>query len=85
MNNLNNEEEELLRSVEKGEWKSKPNLAQRKQVVQQYAQEQVNSETHIDIALSANDFERLKSFASKQGINYQVVAKNILHQYLNQI
>ena len=69
MSNLNNEENELLSSVENGEWKSKPNLTQRKQALQHYAQEHVNSGTHIDITLSADDFERLKSFASKQGIN----------------
>jgi predicted DNA binding CopG/RHH family protein len=50
-------------------------------------QSQNNSEakTHFDMTLSVNDFERLKSVAAKQGANYQVVAENILHQYLSQM
>ncbi len=82
---LDHEEQTLLDSVESGEWKSKPNLEKRKLELQRYAKNQMNSKTHFDISLSANDFERLKSVATKQGANYQVVAENILHQYLSQI
>jgi uncharacterized protein (DUF4415 family) len=34
---LDNEEQAILESVENGEWKSKPNLAGRKQELQRYA------------------------------------------------
>ena len=82
---LDHEEQTLLDSVESGEWKSKPNLEKRKLELQRYAKNQINSKTHFDISLSVNDFERLKSVATKQGANFQVVAENILHQYLSQI
>lgn len=82
---LDHEEQALLNSIEKGEWQSKPNLEQRKKELQRYAQHQLNSKKHFDITLSVNDFERLKSFASTQGLDYHVVAENILHHYLNSV
>ena len=54
-------------------------------LVELQAQNSAESKQHFDISLSTNDFERLKSVAIKQGANYQVVAENILHQYLSQM
>jgi predicted DNA binding CopG/RHH family protein len=82
MANLTQEEQALLDSVENGEWQSKPNFEQRKKELQRYAQHHLNAKTHLDITLSLNDFEVLKSTASKQGVSYQIFAENILHQYI---
>jgi predicted DNA binding CopG/RHH family protein len=84
MNNLTQEEQELLNSVENGEWQSKPNLAQRKRTLQQYARQHLNDKKHFDVTLSSNDFDKLNSFALKQGMSYQVFAENILHQYIEE-
>ena len=83
---LNQEEQALLDSVETGQWQSKPNLAQRKQFLQQCAQQQLAEQTaHLDIALSVRDFEILKSFAVKDGVNsYQTFAEGIVHRYLQE-
>jgi predicted DNA binding CopG/RHH family protein len=81
MINLTQEEQTLLDSVENGEWRTKPNFIQRKQALQRDAQQQLSA-NHLNVALSINDFEALKSFASKQGTSYQLIAENILHQYI---
>jgi len=83
---LNQEEQALLDSVETGQWQSKPDLAQRKLFLQQCAQRQLAEQTaHLDIALSMRDFEILKSFAVKDGVNnYQTFAKGIEHRYLQE-
>lgn len=60
MNNLTQEEQELLNSVENGEWQSKPNLAERKRTLQQLAQEHLN-EKEDELPDSFFDFERDKS------------------------
>lgn len=80
---LDREEQALLDSIETGEWQSKPNLAQRKKELQRYARHQQHVKKNFAVTLSVNDFERLKSVASKQGVDYHIVAENILHQYLN--
>ncbi|MGB4498682.1 MAG: hypothetical protein WBI40_08275 [Methylococcaceae bacterium] len=54
-------------------------------LVELQSQNNLEAKTHFDMTLSVNDFERLKSVAAKQGANYQVVAENILHQYLSQM
>ncbi|MEI7796457.1 MAG: hypothetical protein WCI06_07445 [Methylococcaceae bacterium] len=56
MTNLTEEEQELLNSVENGEWQSKPNLAQQKRKLQQYAQEHLNEKEHGDFWMS-DDFD----------------------------
>lgn len=81
MNNLTEEEQELLSSVEDGQWQSKL-TDQRKQELQQYAVQHLNPKIHLDITMSNNDFEKLKSFALKAGISYQDFAENILHSYV---
>lgn len=83
---LNQEEQALLDSVESGQWRSKPDLAQRKLFLQQCAKQQLAEETtHLDIALSIHDFEILKSFAVKDGVNsYQAFAEAIVHRYLQE-
>ncbi len=54
-------------------------------LVELQAENKPEFKQHFDMTLSMNDFERLKSVAAKQGANYQVVAENILHQYLSQV
>lgn len=85
MIDLSQDEQELLDSVENGQWQSKPNLTQRKRFLQQCAQQQLAEEkAHVDIALSVQDFEILKTLAVKDGLNYQVFAEAIVHRYLQE-
>jgi len=79
---LSQEEQALLDSVESEQWQSKPDLAQRKLFLQRCAQQQLAEQT---IALSVRDFEILKSFAVKDGVNnYQTFAEAIVHRYLQE-
>lgn len=82
MSELDPEEAALLASVEKGEWASRTTLSTRKQAIQEAAKQHLSGKNHLDIALSTPDFERLKALAAQHGLNYQVMAENILHRYL---
>ena len=83
MTNLSNEEQDLLDSVERGEWRSKGNLQSRKEELKKYAQQTLVSQHHFQCALSDSDFVALKSLAAKKGMNYQLLAENVLHQFIN--
>lgn len=77
---LDPEEEELLESVERGEWVSVPNFEQRKKELQQIARNTLNKTRNINIRLSERDLHKLKVKAAEQGIPYQTLAASILHQ-----
>jgi predicted DNA binding CopG/RHH family protein len=84
MTNLSNEEQDLLDSIEQGEWHSKGNLQSRKEELKKYVQQQtLANQHHFQCVLSERDFVALKSLAAKKKMNYQLLAKNVLHQFIN--
>lgn len=82
MSELEPEELALLAGVENGVWVSRPSLQTRKASLQEAATQHCTDKNHIDISLSALDFERLKALAANRGLNYQALAESILHGYL---
>ena len=77
---LDKEEQELLDSVERGEWKPVKNLAEVKKKLMVAARNTLNKTRNINIRLSERDVHKLKARAIKEGIPYQTLASSILHQ-----
>lgn len=77
---LDKEEQELLDSVERGEWKPVKNLAKVKKKLMVAARNTLNKTRNINIRLSERDVHKLKARAIKEGIPYQTLASSILHQ-----
>lgn len=77
---LDKEEQELLDSVERGEWKPVKNLAKVKKELMAAARNTLNKTRNINIRLSERDIHKLKARAIKEGIPYQTLASSILHQ-----
>jgi predicted DNA binding CopG/RHH family protein len=77
---LSEEEQQVLAEYETGTLKSVPNLAERKQQLQQYARNTQNKTRNINIRLSERDLYRLKAKAIEEGIPYQTLASSILHK-----
>jgi len=77
---LDKEEQELLDSVERGEWKPVKNLAEVKKKLMVAARNTLNKTRNINIRLSERDVHKLKARAIKDGIPYQTLASSILHQ-----
>lgn len=77
---LDKEEQELLDSVERGEWKPVKNLAKVKKELMLAARNTLNKTRNINIRLSERDVHKLKAKAIKMGIPYQTLASSILHQ-----
>lgn len=77
---LDQEEQALLREIERGEWKPVKNFAKRKKELMQIARNTLNKTRNINLRLSERDLQKLKAKAAKQGIPYQTLASSILHQ-----
>lgn len=80
---LDAEEKEMLKSLEKGEWESVPNISKVRSEVKQAASRyfQKVKEKRISIRVFAKDLEGLKEIAHDEGLPYQTLVTSILHKY----
>jgi predicted DNA binding CopG/RHH family protein len=81
--NLNNEEKEILESFEKGEWKSEPNLEERKKELKEYAKATLRKDKRLNIRISRRDLNELQRKAVHEGLPYQTYISSILHKFIN--
>ncbi len=77
---LEKEEIDILEAFERGEFKSVPNLVERKKELQKIAKNTFNKTRNINIRLSERDLYKLKAKAIEEGIPYQTLASSILHK-----
>jgi len=78
---LDEEEQEILESFEKGEWKSVDNLAKEMQQAKEIAANTLRKNERITLRLSTGDLMRLKEKAAYKGLPYQTFISSILHEY----
>ena len=79
---LDDEERDLIESVERGEWKSVKNLRQEIKKHQQYARNTLRKDKRVNIRISSRDLEALQSKAVEDGIPYQTLIGSVLHRYV---
>ncbi len=79
---LDKEEKELFDSVERGEWRSVPNLEQEIQEAKKIAGATFKKTERMNIRISPKDLNSLKIEALKEGIPYQTLVSSIIHKYL---
>lgn len=83
---LDQEEIELLKSYERGEWKPVPNLAKQKKELKAaaaYTLKLLRKNKNINIRLPENTLNKLKTKANQEGLPYQTLIGSILHKYVN--
>lgn len=78
---LDNEEKDLLQSLETGEWKSVENLEDEIKKHQEIAKNTLRKDKRINIRLSYYDLNALKTTATELGLPYQTLVSSVLHQY----
>ena len=76
------EENELMESVEAGEWKSVADFEDIKQELVDAAKKTAIKDYRINIRISKRDVEALKTKAMEEGIPYQTLVTSILHKYV---
>lgn len=80
MTNLDEYEQDILQSVENGEWESKKNIDERLLELQSYIKHQ--KKKAISIRINENDIYELKKKALENSIPYQNLIQILIHQFV---
>ncbi len=80
---LDKEEQEILDSFERGEWKSVKNLKREIKRHQEYARNTLKKDRRVNIRISSKDLEEIQTIAVADGIPYQTLMSSILHRFVN--
>jgi predicted DNA binding CopG/RHH family protein len=80
---LDQEEKELMKSLEKDEWQPVKNLDQEKNKALQAARNTLKKDKRINLRLSQKDYHKIQLRAIEEGIPYQTLIASIVHKYLN--
>jgi predicted DNA binding CopG/RHH family protein len=78
---LDAEEQALLDSVERGEWKTVDNLEEEMDIAKTAAQNYLRKDARVNIRISSSDLDRLKQKAAYKGLPYQTLIASVLHEY----
>ena len=79
---LDHEEQELLDSLEAGEWQSVPNVEQEIEKHIQYAKNTMKKDKRVNIRISSRDLAGIQTMALEDGIPYQTLMSSILHRFV---
>ena len=77
-----NSEKELYESIENNEWKSVKNFYDLSNDFKKAAESMLTKREKIDIMLVKQDMNNLKAKAFEEGMEYEIFAGSVLHQYL---
>ena len=78
---LDAEEQDLLRSYERGEWKSVGNLTKEMRLAKEVAANTLRKDARITLRITSSDLIRLKEKAAYKGLPYQTFISSVLHEY----
>ncbi len=79
---LSEEEKEILKDFEAGEFKSVL-TPERRKMLQETAEETFKKDKRINIRISSRDLESLQRRALEEGILYQTLVASVLHKYVS--
>ena len=75
----NKEEQELMESFEKGEWRSLKKKEQK--IFVKAAKESIAKSKRVQILLTPQDFHAIQTKALEEGIPFQTLIASIVHKY----
>ncbi len=81
--NLDNEEMELLESLESGEWNSVNNLTDELLAHKNIAKNTLKKDKRVNLRISSKDLEAIKSYAVEEGLPYQTLMSSVLHKFIS--
>lgn len=79
---LTKEEDDLLASIERGEWQRSRQLAKTKKDLQAAARATVRKDKRVNIRMTARDLVQFQKAALEEGLPYQTLIASILHKYI---
>ena len=77
---LDDEEKELMKSLEKGEWVSDFNKTIKKEY-QEYAQQSLTKQKRINIRMMERDLKKIQVKALQEGLPYQSLISMLIHKF----
>jgi predicted DNA binding CopG/RHH family protein len=80
---LEKDEQELLESIEKGEWKSIKNVNAEKKRYREYARATLAKNRRVNIRIAERDLNAIQSKAVEEGIPYQTLMSSVLHKFVS--
>lgn len=83
MNSDQSYEDDLLSSLEKGEWRSIRNQKKENERYRDLAAEALRKSRRVNIRISAMDLEGLQARAAEEGLPYQTLMASVLHKYVS--
>lgn len=78
---LDQDERELLESVERGEWNTVSDVEEETVLAREAAENFLRKDERITLRISSGDLERLKQKAAYKGLPYQTFIASVLHEY----
>jgi predicted DNA binding CopG/RHH family protein len=79
--NLDQEEQNLLESIENDNWVSIPKVKSEMQRFQEIAKQQVEMQK-LELQISKQDSDRIYNLANRLGLSVTNFAQDIIHKYL---
>jgi predicted DNA binding CopG/RHH family protein len=80
---LTKEEQEILDSVERGEWKRIDNFEQEKARYQAIAAETLRKDKRVTVRMTERELRKFQIKAAEEGIPCQTLMYSVLHKYIN--
>ena len=80
---IDQEEKELMESIERDEWHPVKNIVQEKKKAIAAARNTLRKDKRINLRLTQKDYHQIKIKAIEEGLPYQTLISSIVHKYLN--
>ena len=80
---IDQEEKELMESMERDEWHPVKNIVQEKKKALAAARNTLRKDKRINLRLTQKDYHQMQIKAIEEGIPYQTLISSIVHKYLN--
>jgi len=80
---IDQEEKDLMESIERDEWQSVKNLNQERKKAVEAARNTLKKDKRINLRLSQKDYHLIQIKAIEEGIPYQTLISSLVHKYLN--
>ena len=80
---LDPEEQDILDSFERGEWKPVANRSREIARHVQFAKNTLAKDKRVNIRISSKDLEQLQVIAIEDGLPYQTLMASVLHRYVS--
>jgi predicted DNA binding CopG/RHH family protein len=80
---LDANEKGILKSVERGEWRSSKGAKEDRGRFARYARATFRKDRRLNIRISSKDLELIQKRALEEGLPYQTLISSLLHKYVS--